>query len=128
MVVVPTGVTLVEIEATRKFIQRLRRRKKVVKGRADLVTVLNRLRPGAAVADALAEAERQLGAPVAAWLPNAKAFHLFAGARASGIVRHRAKQIAFVAQARRMRSQIEGSAADVLSIWQRCHLPSANVA
>ncbi len=74
MIIVPTGATLVDLEATRKFIQRLRRRKKLIKGRADLITVLNRLRPGTAVAAAEAEAERQLGAPVAAWLPNAKAF------------------------------------------------------
>ncbi len=42
--------------------------------RVDLVTVLNRLRPGAALADNVAEAERLPHTPVAAWLPHAKAF------------------------------------------------------
>jgi len=74
MVVVPTGAALVELEATRKFIQRLRRKKKLINGRADVLTVLNKIRPSATVADVMAEAEGQLNAPVAAWLPNAKTF------------------------------------------------------
>ena len=73
-IIVPCTTSHVDIEATSRFLKRLRRIKDLKKGRALLIPVLNRMRLNASLSDQIAQAELKLHAPIGAWFPAAKAF------------------------------------------------------
>jgi len=73
-IIVPCTTSHVDIEATSRFLKRLRRIKDLKKGRAHLIPVLNRMRLNAALSDQIAQAELKLRAPIGAWFPATKAF------------------------------------------------------
>ncbi len=73
-IIVPCTTSHVDIEATSRFLKRLRRIKDLKKGRAHLVPVLNRVRLSASLSNQIAHAELKLHAPIGAWFPATKAF------------------------------------------------------
>ena len=73
-IIVPCTTSHVDIDATSRFLKRLRRIKDLKKGRAQLIPVLNRMRLNATLGTQIEQAELDLQAPVGAWFPATKAF------------------------------------------------------
>jgi chromosome partitioning protein len=73
-IIVPCTTSHVDIEATSRFLKRLRRIKDLKKGRAQLIPVLNRMRLSASLGNQIEQAELKLHAPIAAWFPSTRAF------------------------------------------------------
>ena len=73
-IIVPCSTSHVDIDATSRFLKRLRRIKDLKKGRAQLIPVLNRMRLNPALGNQIEQAELDLHAPIGAWFPATKAF------------------------------------------------------
>ena len=73
-IIVPCTLSHVDIDATSRFLKKIRKIKDLKKGRAHLIPILNRVRMNASVGNQIAQAELDLNSPVGAWFPATKAF------------------------------------------------------